>query len=269
MPGFASLSIASALKVASLNLCTDEYLLLLARPHEIASVTRLAQDPAESPLWRQARAFPANRGSVEQVIGARPTLLLTMGGSGRSSSYLARRMGVRTIDLPYASSIVDVATNMRRVAAALGDARRADPWLARLAALQRGALGRHRDAIFVSGGGNSLSPGSPATQWMALAGLKQRRLTGGKADLETLLVAPPSVLLRSDYRRGQMSQGMRWFDHPIVKRLEQRTITTDGRAWTCGGPLMVSEIERLRGRVAKGSAHPSIPSQKWEGRKIR
>ncbi len=262
MPGFASLSVASALQVASLNLCTDEYLLLLARPGEVGSVTRLAQDPAESPLWRQARAFPANRGSVEGVIATRPTLLLTMGGSGRSSGQLARKMGVRTIDLPYATSIAEVATNMRRVAAALGDARRADPWLKRLAALQRSAKPRQRDAIYLSGGGNSLSPGSPAVEWLLLAGLKQRALPGGRATLETLLVAPPAVLVRSDYRRGQMSQGMRWFDHPIVRRLDKHTITTDGRAWTCGGPLMVGEIERL-----KAKAHPSIPSQKWEGRK--
>ena len=249
MPGFALLSVASAIRVASLNLCTDEYLLLLARPDEIVSVTRLAQDPAESPLWRKASAFPANRGSVEQVIATRPTLLLTMGGTGRSSGHLARRMGVRTMDLPYATTIADVAANMRRVSAALGDARRADPWLARLAALQRNSGPRGRDAIFVSGGGNSLSSGSPSVQWLALAGLRQRQLRGGKAGLETLLVAPPAVLVRSDYRRGQMSQGMRWFDHPIVQRLEARTVTTDGRVWTCGGPLMVGEIERLRRAV--------------------
>lgn len=249
MPGFASLSVASALKVASLNLCTDEYLLLLARPEEVASVTRLAQDAAESPLWRQARAFPANRGSVEGVIATRPTLLLTMGGGGRSSWQLARKMGVRTINLPYAGSIAEVATNMRRVAVALGDVRRAEPWLKRLAALQRSADSRPRDAIYLSGGGNSLSSGSPAVQWLALAGLIQRPLPGGRATLEMLLVAPPTVLVRSEYRRGQMSQGMRWFDHPIVKRLQKSTIATDGRAWTCGGPLMVAEIERLRRAV--------------------
>ena len=246
MPGFASLSIASALKVASLNLCTDEYLLLLARPSEIASVTRLAQDPAESPLWRQARPFPANRGEIEQVIGMRPTLLLTMGGGGRSSRLLARRMGIRTIDLPYPASIADVAGNVRQVAAALGYARRAEPWLARLSALKKNNSGRQRDAIWVSGGGISLSPGSPGAQWMALAGLRQRRLPGGRAELETLLVSPPAVLVRSDYRRGQMSQGVRWFDHPIVRRLGPRTVATDGRAWTCGGPLMLDEVERLR-----------------------
>ena len=57
------------------------------------------------------------------------------------------------------------------------------------------------------------------------------------------------MLVRSDYRGGQMSQGVRWFDHPIVRRLAKRTVITDGRAWTCGGPLMIDAIERLRSQA--------------------
>ena len=245
MPGFVSLLVASALHVASLNLCSDEYLLLLAQPREIAGVSRLAQDPAESPLWRKARAYPANRGAIEQVIGAHPNMLLTMGGGGRSTGVIAARLGMKVVDLPYPASIADVAANLRTVAKALGDGRRANSWMARLARLQASPRGS-KDAIWVSGGGTSLAAGSPGAEWMALAGLAQRRLAGGRADLETLLVRPPSVLVRSDYRRGQMSQGVRWFDHPIVRRLQERTISTDGRAWTCAGPLMLDEVERLR-----------------------
>ena len=49
MPVSASLLAASAgLRVASLDLCADEYLLLLARSGEIASVSRLSHDPADS-----------------------------------------------------------------------------------------------------------------------------------------------------------------------------------------------------------------------------
>ena len=248
MPDFASLLVASALHVASLNLCTDEYLLLLGKPGEIASVSRLAQDPAESPLWRQARAYPANRGAIEQVLGQRPNLLLSMGGGGRSTKAIAGRLGMKVVDLPFPASIDDVAATMRTVARALGDEHRADAWVARLANA-RAAPGRARDAIWVSGGGTSLAAGSPGAEWMALAGLAQRRLPGGRADLETLLVRPPAVLVRSDYRRGQMSQGVRWFDHPIVKRLSARTLMTDGRGWTCAGPLMLDEVERLRRAV--------------------
>jgi iron complex transport system substrate-binding protein len=246
LPGFASISAASALKIASLNLCADEYLLMLARPHEIASVTRLSHDANESPLWRQARRHPANRGSLEEIIRARPTIILTMGGSGRSTALIARRLGIRSVDLPPPSGISDVATNIRTVAIALGDPKRANSALARIAALTASSPRTSKDAIFVSGGGASIGDWSAAKAWMRLAGLQQRSIRGGKVTLETLLVSPPEILLRSNYRSGQLSAGQAWFAHPIVKRLSARTRTTDGRAWTCAGPLMMREIERLR-----------------------
>ena len=246
MPGFASLlAVSAALKVASLNLCTDEYLLLLGRPGEIASVSRLAHDPADTALWRVARRFPANRGNLESALATRPTLILTMGGGGRATGLIAQSMGMRAIDLPFPATIADVEANMVRVATALGDSRRATPWRRRLRAL-RTAPHRQHDTIFLSGGGGSIGATSLGAQWMRLAGLTQRPLAGGRATLEQLAIRPPAVLLRSNYRRAQVSLGQRWLDHPLAARAASRRIDTDGRAWTCSGPLMLLEIKRLR-----------------------
>ena len=246
MPVSASLLAASAgLRVASLDLCADEYLLLLARPSEIASVSRVAHDPADSALWRQARRYPANRRGLESVIGTRPTLLLSMAGGGRATSLIAMRLGIRTLTLSYPASIGEVEATMGRVAAALGDPRRADGWRRRVTRLNENPL-PHRDTIFLSGGGNSLPADSLGAQWMALGGFRQRALRGGHATLETLATRPPQVLLRSTYRRNQPSLGQRWLDHPLARRSTARSIDTDGRPWTCAGPLMVGEIERLR-----------------------
>lgn len=246
MPVSASLLAASAaLKVASLDLCADEYLLLLARPHEVASVSRLAHDPADSLLWRSARRYPINRRDLDSVISVRPTLLLSTSGGGRATGLIAARLGIRTLTLGYPESIAAVAANMVRVATALGDARRADGWRRRLARLTASPPPR-RDAIFLGGGGNSLSAGSLGVQWMGLGGFRQRALPGGRATLETLATRPPQVLLRSTYRRQQPSLGQRWLDHPLARRSAARTIATDGRPWTCAGPMMLGEIERLR-----------------------
>ncbi len=242
----AASALLAAASVASLNLCTDEYLLLLARPREIASVSFLSHDPLESPLWREARRHHANRGSIEQVLGHRPDLILTMGGGGRATSLIARRMRIRTLELAPTASLNDVRTNLHALAAALGDPRRARPWTNRLDRLQRSSPPSARDAIFLSGGGQSLGANSPGAEWLRLAGLKQRRLAGQRASLELLLTRPPEVLVHSDYRVGQVSRGALWRDHPIVRDARARRLATDGRAWTCLGPLMIAEIEQLK-----------------------
>ncbi len=247
MPVSASLLAASiGLRVASLDLCADEYLLLLARPNEIASVSRVAHDPADSVMWRHARRFPANKRELDSVIATRPTLLLSTSGGGRATSLIAERLGIRSVTLGYPASIAEVEERMIRVATALGDVRRAAGWRRRLARLKANPMPQS-DAIFLGGGGNSLSAMSLGAQWMALGGFRQRALPGGRASLETLAVSPPRVVLRSTYRRSQPSLGQRWLEHPLARRSAARTIATDGRPWTCAGPLMIDEIVRLRG----------------------
>ena len=244
----ASVWLAAA-SVASLNLCTDEYLLLLARPQEIASVSFLSQDPQESPLWQLARRFHSNRGSLEDVLAQKPKTVLKMGGGGRATSLIAHRMGIRAIDLRPASAVDDVASNFKAVATALGDPKRATPWLNRLARLRATAPMKARDAIWLGGGGQTIGVPSVGADWMRLAGLAQRPLKGDRISLETLLVRPPSVLVQSTYRHGEFSRGAQWLNHPIVRNAGARRLQADGRAWTCMGPLVIREIERLRSEL--------------------
>jgi iron complex transport system substrate-binding protein len=243
---------AAPARVASLNLCTDELLLLLAAPEQIASVTHLVQSEAESPLWRQARRFRRNDGSLVSVAPLKPDLVLTMGGGARDRLRIAAKLNIRTLDIPYPQSIADIEQAVARVAGALGRERQARPVLAGIAALQAGAPKRGQDAAWLGGGGRSLGAASLGAQWMALAGLRQRPLAGDRITLEQLLVRPPAVLLRSNYRAGQYSGEQRWLRHPLAQATRRsRTVTTDGRLWNCMGPLMVGEILRLKAELAR------------------
>ena len=248
MPVSASLLAASAaLKVASLNLCTDELLLQLAAPDQIISVTHLAQQPAETPLWRQARRYRSNDGSLLSVAGLRPDLVVTMGGGARDRLRIAGRMGIRTVDLPFAQSLADVEASVTQLAAALGRPQAGVMLLRRMAALKTSAPASRHDTIWLGGGGRTISSNGLEAQWMALAGMRQRRMKGDRVSLETLMLQPPAILLRSDYRQGQYSAGQRWLTHPAARRpMHSRVIATDGRLWTCMSPLLVDEIYRLR-----------------------
>ena len=116
-----------------------------------------------------------------------------------------------------------------------------------MAALRATAPHPRIDAIWLGGGGRTVAPTGLEAQWMALAGLRQRPLLGDRVSLETLIADPPAILLRSDYRQGQYSGQQRWLNHPAARRASgSRTIVTDGRRWTCMGPLLIDEVARLR-----------------------
>jgi iron complex transport system substrate-binding protein len=244
-----ALAAEAALRVASLNLCTDELLLLLAEPRQIVSLSHLSHSPRETVLWRAARRHPANDGKLESVVAARPHIILTMGGGGGARQVLARRFAARLVELPYPSSPTEVASQAAQVAALLGRPGAALPYRRALMRLQatQPAL---EEGAFLGGGGLSLSPQGQGASWLALAGFRQPALPNGRLGLELLATATPKWLIRSDYRADQASRGAAWLKHPLVTRLDRRTIPTDGRPWTCGGLPMLSEVARLRARRA-------------------
>jgi iron complex transport system substrate-binding protein len=237
---------AAPARVASLNLCTDELLLMLAAPEQIVSVTHLSRSEAESPLWRIARRYPKNDGSLLSVAAFKPDLVLTMGGGARDRIGIARKLGIRTLDLPYPQTLSDIEASIGKVASALGRPAEGQKLIARIEALRRTKPARQVDTIWLGGGGRSVGSTSLAAEWMALAGFRQRPLQGDRVSLEQLLVVPPAVLLRSDYRSGQYSGEQRWLAHPLARGGNSRTVHTDGRAWTCMGALMLGEVTRLR-----------------------
>lgn len=244
-------AMAAPQRVASLNLCTDELLLLLAAPGQILSVTHLSQSPAETPYWRTARRYPRNDGSLLSVAGMKPDLVLTMGGGARDRVRIAARLGIRTLDLPYPANLAAIEASVAKVAAALGREAAGKTLLSRIARLRAQTPAKTVDTVWLGGGGRSLAAIGLGAEWMRLAGLRQRALAGDRIGLEQLLTAPPKVLLRSDYRSGQFSGEQRWLSHPLARGVARsHVMPTDGRRWTCMGPAMIAEIERLRG-VAK------------------
>jgi iron complex transport system substrate-binding protein len=242
---------AAPRRVASLNLCTDELLLALAQPGQVASVTHLAQSPLETPYWEAARRYRKNDGTLASVAAMKPDLVLTMGGGGRDRVGIAQRLGIRTVDLPYPRSLADIEKAIATVAAALARPSAGKHMLARIAALRRTSPQPPLETVWLGGGGRSVAPKGLAADWMRLAGLRQRPLAGDRITLEQLLVAPPPLLLRSNYRSGQYSGEQRWLSHPLARGTQKsRTVSTDGRRWTCMGPAMIGETLRLR-RVLK------------------
>lgn len=238
---------ARPMRVASLNLCTDELLLALADDRQIASVTHLSTQNSETPYWQKARRFRANDGSLLSVAALKPDLVLTMGGGVRDRGSIARRLHIRVLDFPYPQSLADIEASVARLASELSQQKRGEELIGQLRKLRRTAPKRATDTIWLGGGGRTVPATGLAAEWMRLAGLRQRPFRGDRVSLEQLLVSPPQVLLRSDYRQSEYSGEQRWMTHPLARRTRAgRTMSTDGRRWTCMGPSLVPEILRLR-----------------------
>ena len=127
LAGLASLASAAGegreIRVISQTVGTDELLLALAEPEQIACLSHLSREPAFSAVAEEARAYPQlNRGDAETILKHRPTLVL---GADYSRIELLDRVeatGVRVIRISRYATLEDAFANLRMIAAELGPA---------------------------------------------------------------------------------------------------------------------------------------------------
>lgn len=119
---------AASVHVVSQTVGTDELLLAIARPAEIAALSSLAADPEYSAVSAAARAYPALApdGDAESILRYGPTLVLCADYTRPELLKQLRRANVRILVFTHYATLQDVYANLRRLGAAIGHADRAE-----------------------------------------------------------------------------------------------------------------------------------------------
>lgn len=250
-------------RVASINLCTDQLLLRIADPRQIASLSWLAAEPEESMLAAQAAAYPRNYGSAEELLEISPDVVL--GGTYTSpfTRRLLRDLGFRVVDVAPAESVADIARNLRVVAKAIDQPARGEALVrrlgARVEALRAGRPARRVRALVLRPGGFTVGAGSLADDLMRLAGLDNVAAAGGldrwgSLSIEALLKSHAELLVYTGYRRDQASLANTIFDHPALAAIAADVALTEieARFWACGLPESLDSAAALQ-RAARTS----------------
>lgn len=249
---------AAPQRVVSLNLCTDELLMLLAVPQQIASVTWLVKDPTLS--WYAAQAVPylPNRGLAEEILILQPDLVLAGSFTTPSTVALLRQLEVPLLQLPMATNLAAIIEQIRLVARALGRLDYAEQIIAdmhiRLAQLpplpQQAPL--LTAALFQP---NGLTATADTLVHAALqqAGLQNLAVVRdlpnyARLSLETLLYDQPDLLVLNDYLETTPSLAQQVMRHPALRKFFRgaRSVVVPAQAWSCGTPNFVRAVELLR-----------------------
>ena len=226
-------------RVVSLNLCTDQWLVLLA-PEKVAGLSTLARDPALSFVAAKAASLPIVRASAEAVMDLHPDLVLGARFGAVTTLALLERAGSRVerFDLPTDFPGIRVATHV--AAAVLGVPERAAPLIAAMdAALP--PPGPHVAALVWEPRGWTSGPGGLMDAVVRAAGMVNTG-SGGRVGLEALLRHPPEVLVLPEAAAGD-SLATEMLRHPAVRGIPVRAIPTP--LTICPGPFTAGAVERL------------------------
>jgi iron complex transport system substrate-binding protein len=230
-----------AARVVSLNLCADDFLLLLA-PEQAVAVSVLAADPVLSVVAAAARHVAAVRADAEAVLALHPDLVLAGPYGAQTMLALLERRGQRVERLGQPQDFAAIATETRRVAALLGEPARGE---AQLAAMQaRLDAVPHRSpqrAVFLEARGYAAGPGSLAGAVLRAAGLADVG-RDGRPGLEALAAHPPDLLVTAtapDYP----SMATDLLAHPALAGIPRREVAP--ALLVCGGPWTARAVTVL------------------------
>ncbi|MET0379427.1 MAG: ABC transporter substrate-binding protein [Spongiibacteraceae bacterium] len=266
-------------RIASLNLCTDQLLLMLVPRERIVSLTDWAARPESSYMAAAAVGIPVNYALAEGVLPQQPDLVIAGEYNDTAMLHLLRRLGYRVEVVQVPRDLAAARDFILRFGVLVGAAENAralvekmDRELADLAlqvrAIESHSLSTHKPLAAVYAP-NGMTPGrhTVMTEILSRAGFRnlaaELGIDGyGQLALERLLVAQPDVLIyeATADAAGGGSIAHSYLQHPALQALSRRapSVTLPPPLSECVGPMTVAAIARLvdtRRQWQKSSQH--------------
>lgn len=122
---------ATPVRVVSQAVGTDELLVALAEPEQIAALSHISKQAEFSPVSEQAKDYPSiSAGDSEAILRYKPTLVLFTDYSRAELVANVKKTGVRVIVFDRYATIEDVYANLRLLGKELGREERAEVLIA-------------------------------------------------------------------------------------------------------------------------------------------
>jgi iron complex transport system substrate-binding protein len=263
-PGLQRAPAAEPQHVMSLSMCTDELLLELLPPERIASLTYYVREPGNAHLWPQAAALAVNHGTAEEVLAAKPDLVLAGTFTTAATRRVLKDMHFALLEVPPATSFPEIRAVTRAVAQALGREAVAEALIAKMDATLReleqskpsreirvaawgegGAVpgkGTLFDAILTAAGGTNIAASSDPGPYTSF-------------DVEQLLSASPDVIAYASSTLDTPGLNTDLALHPLLlKSYAGRRITYPGALYSCGLVQSADAAVALRASLRQATA---------------
>ncbi len=255
--GLGSGGAMAAERIVSINLCTDQLLLLLAPVEQISSVSFMAANPRYSAYAERVGDIPLNHARVEEIAAYDPDLILAYEFSDHQLVQLLRELGYRVEQVRGARSLADVAAVIADTAVLLEQRAAGREVLATMSReLDPGrpvpAGSRPLAVIYAP---NGYSPGAKTLPGAVLEAAGFDNLSailgnqyGAQIPLEQLLRHQPELYIIDDQEQDTNSLAQKKLRHPALRKsIAASTMASiEGRLWSCPTPMIARAVAGLR-----------------------
>ena len=250
-------------RVMSLNLCTDQLLLVLLPRERITSVSFLSLASQNALLTAEAAGVPVNYGSLEEVFAERPDLVIAGTATTATTRTLLNRSNIPLLQVSPAENFEQIRAVTRLVSRAVGEDAKGEALLAHmeatLAELKATPPARRIVVAGWESAGEIPARGTLFDEVLTAAGAVNLASTlgnpAGVYDLEQLLLAKPDVLAFADSAAARPGLRSGQVQHPILRKLYAgRQIAYPETLLACGLPQSADAAKSLREALLKATA---------------
>ncbi len=259
-------------RIVSMNPCVDAILEEVADPASIAAISHYSHDPRAAsvrPDW--ARRFPAVSDAAEDVVAARPDLVISGPHVAPQTSAALERLGITLLKVGVPATVEESEAQVMQIADRIGRSAQGRALAARI----DHAMAQARASVAVSDtrpaaliwqdSGLAPGEGTLADDLLARTGFASASRRMGLAQwdmvtLEQIISSPPDIMLTGEavMETGTGGSANRMLSHPVIGHLRGRMMVADFPASLlhCGGPVIIRTAARL-----------SEVRREWDGRK--
>lgn len=254
---FSQFLLANPQRIVSINVCTDQLLMLLADREQITSLSYLAAQHDTSVMAEKTFGIHHNRGSVEEILLLKPDLILTSSFTSKPTIFLLKKLKFKVLEIPYATSFADIKKNIKTVAKAIGRVSRGRQIISsfdkRLLSATKATTRLSPVAVFYQENAYTTGTNTLANTILETAGYinlatKLNILGGNYLPLETLLTQHSDfIIMGKKHWSRKESVAYAVFQHPAFKHYQANrfTIHISAQLWFCGTPFVLDAVENL------------------------
>ncbi|PHR63090.1 MAG: hypothetical protein COA47_00300 [Robiginitomaculum sp.] len=248
-------------QIVSTSLCGDGYVLALAEPSRIKTLSWQADGPlslAPKDVRGKAGAWP----EAESLLAQAPAKLVLGPGDKPAATQLAQSRGSQVHVLPWTDGFAGIEAAIQGLGEFLHETERAalvvldmQNRLQHLAerkqrrnlddalplrvlyltpTLGTAGAGTMVDAAIRAAGGQNLADDLGISGW-------------GQIPIEQLVTHPPDLILKSFFTDGPPSAVQFRSNHFVLRQISKKTPSLEipGALWVCGGPYLIRAAEQI------------------------
>jgi iron complex transport system substrate-binding protein len=260
---FNSAACAAGLpRIVSMNVCSDQLLLSLADPEQILGLSRFSRDAWQSFAADKARRFPVLSGGAEDVLVAKPDIVVASLFDKRSTRELLKANGLHLVEFTVPRTLDEVKQQILEMGEVVQHPDRAALAIARLDAAvvrARQVVIDHRYRVLpLSRRGWVSGSDSLVSSLLTEAGLLNPAAdlgvaAGGYASLESIVQLRPDFLLVSEGSDRAEDDGRAFLLHPALERFypPDKRIVLPERLTVCGGVMLADALDVLTAELKR------------------